>query len=205
MRTREEILAAAASTEAQSKASHLTVLEVLLDVRDELVAQGRPTEAALGHLHLASEKPGAACGEPGDQACTWDASKIDCRACRLLLDLNAAKLEAADAKARLELYAKADHGLMRVAGLVGVDTSTLFSIDAVIKGVESALIGAEAFAKLQKDLLSYLGMQAGGVVSIVEAVRNLGSLAQDRKDRIEELERDKAELAAEVDRWEESV
>lgn len=192
MRTREEILKALLNIPGPDRGESLA-FEVLIDIRDELVRQGKP-EIAASPVHLEPSIAGTvtACDDQTGRpvTLTWDVSKITCMACLKALLLNGSLAHGPCLKREEDLRAQIrqqDHGFVRVGKLVGVDTSTVFVTEEVVERVRAALIDAEAFTALRTFLASYLGA-APSVVALSDAVRDLGSLAQDRKDEIERLQ-----------------
>lgn len=169
MRTREELLKGLSELGlGPPSTTDFRSLEVLIDIRDELVAQGKPTEAPGPVSH-------AGCME---------------REQRLSDQRDAALAEAKQREAELAWYRKAENGFAEVAKAVGLISETgsrIFEITECVRRVKDHVASSDAHDALRTRLSEYLGAQVISNDRIVELVRELGSLAQDRKAEIDRV------------------
>ena len=167
MRTREELLKLEADGTSPVSPESWAVLEVLIDIRDVLAAQGKPKEVIVEG--------------PDYKAMVFQLQNA-------AIDM-AAQIKALEAD--LSWYRQADHTLTdvaRVVGLIQEGGSRVFAIAECLQRVRDHVASSNAHEALRDALTGYLGERPPiPNAKIVDLVRALGSLAQDRKDELDRL------------------
>jgi hypothetical protein len=197
MRTRSEIMKALADVPGPDRGESLA-FEVLLDIRDLLVAQLRPAEVAPVHLEPGPAGTVTACDDQtgANVVVTWDVSKITCVRCLKLLVTNAvsclkgARVDHSACISREETaHAEAKRRDAMVFQLQNAAVELAEKNKALEKQIGDLANRAVTDAKLgpiERDMLAslqdYLGVKT--FAEILPAVKQLASVSQDRKEAI---------------------